>query len=114
MSYLSTLTPASAEIFLLLMACVILIVDLFVVNQQKTPTYLLVQFTLMGLAFITLMTHQQNPVHLFHNMFVSDLMADVLKMVSYLTISFILVYSRSYLLMRSLISTRTLKHSMII
>ena len=102
MSYLSTLTPASAEIFLLVMACVILIVDLFVVNQQKTPTYLLVQFTLMGLAFITLMTHQQGSVQLFNNMFVSDLMADVLKMVSYLTVSIILVYTRSYLLTRGL------------
>jgi len=104
MSYLSTLTPASAEIFLLVMACVILLVDLFVVNLQKTPTYLLVQFTLMGLALITLMTHQPAPVHLFHNMFVSDLMSDVLKMMSYLTVSIILVYSRSYLLTRGLFS----------
>ncbi len=102
MNYLSTLTPASAEIFLLVMACIILIVDLFVVNQQKTPTYLLVQFTLMGLAMITLATHQAGTLHLFHNMFVSDLMADVLKMMSYLTVSIILVYSRSYLLTRGL------------
>jgi NADH-quinone oxidoreductase subunit N len=104
MSYLSTLTPAYAEIFLLVMACTILIVDLFVVNQQKTVTYLLVQFTLLGLTLITVFTHQPGVVHLFNNMFVDDLMSDSLKMLSYLTVSVILVYSRSYLLARSLFS----------
>ena len=102
MSYLSTLTPAYAEIFLLVMACTILIVDLFVVNQQKTVTYLLVQFTLMGLAFITVFTFQPGDVHLFNNLFVDDLMADVLKMLSYFTVSVLLVYSRTYLLARGL------------
>ena len=102
MSYLSTLYPAYAEIFLLVMACAILIVDLFVVSQQKTITYLLVQLTLVGLALITMATHQIGVSHLFHNMFVSDLMSDVLKMLSYITVSMILVYSRNYLLTRGL------------
>ena len=35
MSYLSTLYPAYAEIFLLVMACTILIVDLFVQTSVK-------------------------------------------------------------------------------
>ena len=102
MSYLSTLYPAYAEIFLLVMACAILIVDLFVVSQQKTVTYLLVQLTLVGLALITMATHHMGVTHLFHNMFVSDLMSDVLKMLSYITVSMILVYSRNYLLTRGL------------
>ena len=102
MSYFSTLTPAYAEIFLLVMACTILIVDLFVVNQQKTLTYLLVQLTLAGLALITIMTHQAGVTHLFLNMFVDDLMSDVLKMLSYISVSMILVYSRIYLLTRGL------------
>ena len=102
MNYLSTLTPAYAEMFLLVMACFILIVDLFVVNPQKSVTYLLVQLTLMGLALITVTTHQNTVTHLFHNMFVSDLMSEVLKMLSYLVVSIILVYSRSYLLVRGL------------
>lgn len=102
MSYLSSLSPAYAEMFLLVMACVILITDLFVVNQQKTVTYLLVQVTLLGLALITAATHQANVTYLFHNMFVSDLMSDVLKMLSYLLVLIILVYSRSYLLVRGL------------
>ena len=102
MSYFSTLTPVYAEIFLLVMACTILIVDLFVVNQQKTLTYLLVQLTLVGLALITIMTHQAGVTHLFLNMFVDDLMSDVLKVLSYISVSMILVYSRNYLLTRSL------------
>lgn len=102
MNYLFTLTPAYAEIFLLVMACTILIVDLFVVTQQKIITYLLVQFTLLGLTLITVSTHQPGVVHIFNNMFVDDLMSDVLKMLSYLTVSVILVYSRTYLLARGL------------
>ncbi len=102
MSYLSTLSPAYAEIFLLVMACTILIVDLFVVNQKKTVTYLLVQLTLLGLALITVGTHQAGVVHLFNNMFVDDMMSDVLKVLSYLAVAMILVYSRTYLLVRGL------------
>ena len=102
MNYLSTLTPAYAEIFLLVMACVVLITDLFVTSQHKTITYLLVQVTLAGLALITVATHEAGVVHLFNNMFVDDLMSDVLKMLSYLLIAIILVYSRNYLLARGL------------
>jgi NADH-quinone oxidoreductase subunit N len=100
MSYLSTLSPAHAEIFLLVMACIILIVDLFVVNQRKTLTYALVQLTLAGLALITVETHSPGVAYLFHNMFVDDLMSDVLKFLSYISVSMILVYSRQYLLAR--------------
>ncbi len=102
MSYLSTLSPAYAEIFLLVMACTILIVDMFVVNQKKTVTYILVQLTLLGLFLITYVTHQSGVVHLFNNMFVDDMMSDVLKMLSYIAVAMILVYSRSYLLVRGL------------
>jgi NADH-quinone oxidoreductase subunit N len=48
------------------------------------------------------MTHEPVVVHLFNNMFVDDLMSDVLKLLSYLTVSMVLVYSRSYLILRGL------------
>ncbi|MEQ1583639.1 MAG: NADH-quinone oxidoreductase subunit NuoN, partial [Candidatus Nitrotoga sp.] len=102
MSYLSTLSSAYAEIFLLVMASSILIVDLFVTNPNKTLTYILVQLTLLSCALITVMTHEPGVVHLFNNMFVDDLMSDVLKLLSYLTVSMVLVYSRSYLILRGL------------
>ena len=85
------------------MACIILIVDLFVANQQKSLTYLLVQFTLLGLcADYRRDAPGRRAAHLFNNMFVDDLMSDVLKMLSYLAVSMMLVYSRSYLLARGL------------
>ncbi len=102
MTYLSTLSPAYAEIFLLIMACTILIVDLFVTSPNKTLTHLLVQLTLLGCSVITVATHQPGVTHLFHSMFVDDLMSDVLKLLSYLSVSMMLVYSRSYLLARGL------------
>ncbi len=102
MTYLSTLSPAYAEIFLLIMVCTILIVDLFVTSPNKTLTHLLVQLTLLGCSVITVATHQPGVTHLFHSMFVDDLMSDVLKLLSYLSVSMMLVYSRSYLLARGL------------
>lgn len=102
MDYLVTLSPLYAEIFLLVMACTILIVDLFVTNPGKTLTYLLVQITLFGCAFLTVFTYQPGVVHLFNNMFVDDLMSDVLKLLSYLSMSMVLVYSRTYLMLRGL------------
>ena len=104
MNYLSTLTPAYAEIFLLAMASIILIADLFLTNPAKTLTYLLVQLTLLGCALITVSTHHSGVTHLFNNMFVDDLMSDVLKLLSYLSVSMMLVYSRHYLLVRGLFS----------
>lgn len=104
MSFLSTLIPVYAEMFLLAMVCVILIADLFAAGHTKTVTYLLVQFTLLGCSLITVGTHQNGVAHLFHNMFVDDLMSDVLKLLSYLAVSMMLVYSRSYLLARGLFS----------
>jgi NADH-quinone oxidoreductase subunit N len=102
MNFLSTLLPAYAEIFLLVMVCLILILDLFVTDPGKTTTYLLVQLTLLGCALITVSTHESGIAHLFNNTFVDDLMSDVLKLLSYLAVSMMLVYSRSYMLARGL------------
>jgi len=102
MNLLSSLSPAYAEIFLLTMTSVILIADLFLVNHTKTLTYLLVQLSLLGCSLITVATHTDGIVHLFHHMFVDDLMSDVLKLLTYLAVSMMLVYSRSYLMARGL------------
>lgn len=102
MNLLSSLSPAYAEIFLLVMVSTILIVDLFIVNYTKTLTYLLVQISLLGCSLITVATHEDGIVHMFHHMFVDDLMSDVLKLLTYLSVSMMLVYSRSYLMARGL------------
>ncbi len=102
MSFLSTLFPAYAEIFLLLMVCVILIADLFTTGKSKSVTYLMMQFTLLGCSLITVATHQNGIFYLLNNMYVDDLMSDVLKLLSYLAVSMMLVYSRTYLMTRGL------------
>jgi NADH-quinone oxidoreductase subunit N len=101
---MTNLLPAAAEIFLLIMACVILIADLLIRQSNRMFTYMLVQFTLLGCSLITVGTHENGVVYAFHNMFVDDLMSDVLKLLTYIAVSMMLVYSRQYLIARGLFS----------
>ena len=106
MQYIQPLWPAYPEIFLLTMACVILIADLFIRDENRGITYFLTQATLAGCALLTWATATQlnpgEPVHTFSGMFVGDLMADVLKLVTYFGVISILVYSRDYLALRGM------------
>ncbi|MFZ5522712.1 MAG: NADH-quinone oxidoreductase subunit NuoN [Pseudomonadota bacterium] len=104
MDLITKLMPAGAEIFVLIMACVILIADLLIRQQARTATFLLVQLTLLGCALITVGTHAHGVTHAFGNMFVDDLMSDVLKLLTYLAVAMMLVYSRQYLAVRGLFS----------
>lgn len=98
-----SLYPAAAEIFLLTMACVILLVDLGVKSPRRTLTFVLTQLTLLGCAGITLGTLNTEIVYTFSNMFVDDMMADFLKLVVYLTVMVVLFYSREYIQAREAI-----------
>ena len=104
MDLMTNLMPASAEIFLLIATCAILIADLLIRQSGRLVTYMLVQLTLLGCALITVGTHENGVVHIFHNMFVDDLLSDVLKLLTYLAVSMMLVYSRLYLTVRGLFS----------
>lgn len=94
---LPDLRLASAEIFLLAMACVILIVDLFVKDKKRTVTFVLTQLTLVGAAIATFFMSTGQILYTFSNMYVSDLMGDMLKLLLYLTVMVVLFYSRSYI-----------------
>ena len=102
MDMMTNLMPAGAEIFMLVMACVILIADLLIVQNGRVVTYMLVQLALLGCSLITVGTHENGVAYAFNNMFVDDLMSDVLKLMSYLAVSMMLVYSRQYLTVRGL------------
>ncbi len=104
MNLATNLFHAGAEVFLLTMVCVILIADLFVTGRGKMFTYMMVQLTLLGCSFITVATHTDGIANVFSNMYVDDLMSDVLKLLAYLAVSMMLVYSRTYLLARGLFS----------
>jgi NADH-quinone oxidoreductase subunit N len=91
---------ASAEIFMLLMACVILIVDLFVKDRKRTVIFVATQLTLVGAAVVTFATSSGEIGYTFSNMYVGDLMGDLLKLLVYLTVIIVLFYSRDYILER--------------
>ncbi|MDP2962183.1 MAG: NADH-quinone oxidoreductase subunit NuoN [Sulfurimicrobium sp.] len=96
------LTLALPEIFVLVMVSLILIVDLFLSAKNRFVTYALTQITLLGAAWITVSTHSAVPQYTFSNMFVDDAMSDVLKLMSYVAVSVVLVYSRTYISLRGM------------
>jgi len=104
MDFLSSLMPASTEIFLLSMTCVILVADLLIKQTSRMITFSLVIMTLIGCGLITVGTHGSEVKYLFHNMFVDDPMADFLKLLTCLAMVMMLMYSRSYLVLRGLFS----------
>jgi NADH-quinone oxidoreductase subunit N len=96
--------PAYPEIFLLVMVCVVLLADLAWGEKKPYVAYVLAQFALLGCALITFATSAPEVVYTFSGMFVDDAMADILKMLVYITVSTVLVYSRTYIAMRGLFS----------
>ncbi len=97
---LPDLRIVSAEIFVLAMTCVILIADLFVESKERTLTYILTQLTLIGAAAITFGVSTEGINYTFSNMFVSDMLADVLKVMVYISVMAVLFYSRAYVIER--------------
>jgi len=96
------LTPdlrlVGAEIFVLFMACLILLVDLMVKSGKRTATFVATLATLLGAALITSAISSGEVAYTFSNMFVSNMMTDVLKLLLYLTVIIVLLYSRRYVL----------------
>ena len=88
---------AVAEIFLLAMTCLIMIVDLFVKDKKRTATFVLTQLTLVGALVATGLTSTGQIFYTFNNMFVGDLMGDLLKELLYVTVIVVLFYSRAYI-----------------
>ena len=92
--------PAAPEIFLATMAMAILMIDLFVKDNRRTATFVLTQLTLIGCAAIQIYTSSGEITYTFSNMFVDDMMSDLLKLFVYMTMIVVLFYSRTYLLDR--------------
>ena len=96
------LYPAAPEIFLLLMSFLVLFVDLAFGATQRWMAAMLTAVTLMGCAAITLLGVDGQTVLTFSGMFVDDLLSDFLKLLTYLAVIMMLVYSRQYLADRGL------------
>ena len=102
MEFIQPLWPAYPELFLLAAACVILVADLFVKDENRIVTYALTQAALAGTVVITWITATREPVYTFSQMFVDDLMADVLKLLVCLSTMAVLVYARPYISARGM------------
>jgi NADH-quinone oxidoreductase subunit N len=96
------LSAAWPEIFLGAAACVILIVDLLLSDERRQVSYWLTQIALLVAAWLTWASPDETPVQALSGMFVTDKLADALKLFAYLAASLTLFYSRGYLAARGL------------
>ncbi|THF66920.1 NADH-quinone oxidoreductase subunit NuoN [Pseudothauera nasutitermitis] len=95
--------PAAAEIFVAVMALVIMLASTFARRVGRTLAYVLAQFTLIGAAFITIfVTMSDQVVYTFSDMFVGDLLGNFLKLLIYFAVAIALLYGRGYLADRNM------------
>jgi NADH-quinone oxidoreductase subunit N len=91
------LNIAAPEILVFSMACVILVVDLFLTDRSRIVSYLLAQATLVAAVALTLWGMTDSSIHVFNGAYIRDPMADVLKIAIYAAVFVAFVYSREYL-----------------
>ena len=100
---LSEFVPLIPEIFVLTMACVILLVDLYIKQENGSLNYML---TLGTLVVAAILSYQLTPTSgseiVLASTFISDGMSAVLKLFLYLVTAGVVVYSRQYLSERDL------------
>src|SRR5262245_44102372 len=92
----------SAEIFMIMAICVILLVDVFISDRSRWVTYALPLLALAGAAFVTVSNAVHERVVAFNGAFVADPMGDVLKLFAYGTVAVAFMYSYEYLRRRGL------------
>jgi NADH-quinone oxidoreductase subunit N len=98
-----SIAPALPEIVLLILACTLLIVDLFLKDEKRHVTYWLTQLTLAVTAAFAFGTVGNATVHAFQGMFVADVMSQVLKVMTLITVALTILYGRVYLEVRGLL-----------
>jgi len=97
--------PALPEAILLVGACAVMLGDLFVKSERRSGSFVAAQAVLLLCVLATLFIQWVGGTSrfiLFNGLFVADVMANLLKLAAYLTVSVVLVYSRQYLLDRGL------------
>jgi NADH-quinone oxidoreductase subunit N len=88
---------AAPEIFLGIAICVVLLVDVFLRDDQRNVTYVLAMLALIGTAGATLMFGVTSPTVTFNGSFVADPASGALKLFAYITLGITFLYSREYL-----------------
>jgi len=92
---------AAPEFWVLVMACVIMIVDLFLQEERRGIIHMLAMLTIVFAAIITLrgdyLVDGVRSVTAFSDSFIRDPMGDVLKVFSFFIMGLIFTYSKFYL-----------------
>ena len=92
---------AAPEFWVLVMACVIMIVDLFLSEQRRGIIHMLAMVTVIFAAIITLradyLVDGIQSVTIFKGSFIRDPMGDVLKVFSFVIMGLIFTYAKFYL-----------------
>ena len=92
---------AAPEFWVLIMACVIMIVDLFLREERRGIIHMLAMLTVIFAAIITLradyLVDGVRSVTAFNGSFIRDPMGDVLKVFSFVLMGIIYTYSKFYL-----------------
>ena len=89
--------PAMPEIFLLTMVCAILIIDLFVKDENRGATYMLSLITLLATAFLSFSNYSAETLTTFDGSFILDPMATILKIAICITVVGVFIYAKDYL-----------------
>ncbi|GAB3390388.1 NADH-quinone oxidoreductase subunit NuoN [Massilia agri] len=93
----TNLAPVYAEIFLLIAASAILLIDMFLKEGKRNLTYVLTLLAIFGCGVLTFADMNSGAtVYTFNGMYVSDPMSNLLKLVTYVATAMTLVYSRQY------------------
>ncbi|MEN8179207.1 MAG: NADH-quinone oxidoreductase subunit NuoN [Pseudomonadota bacterium] len=99
---LTQLIPVLPEIYILSLACFVLVVDLFIKQEQRIVTYGITQVGLILAVVVTVAVAQPETQILFDGSYIRDPMSDVLK-VGIFVISFLaFLYAKDYLRDRDL------------
>ena len=93
---------AAPEMWVLAMACVVLLVDVYSRGTEHNAAYILTQITLAVAAVLTLTFYTGERALIFNNSYISDAMGTVLKLFVYLITAAVFVYSRDHLRERQL------------
>ncbi len=99
---LTNLHLAVPEIFILSMASIILVVDLFLTEKNRHITYLLSQATLVIAFVLTLNLFSGETFYIFSQTFIADPMSSILKLGVYIATFVTFLYSKDYLIQRNI------------
>ncbi|MBA5637797.1 NADH-quinone oxidoreductase subunit NuoN [Duganella sp. LX20W] len=101
----TNMIPLYAEVFLLVAASAILLIDMFLSEGKRSITYVLSLLTLLVCGYFSYVDYAAGTtVYTFNNMFVSDPMSNLLKLFTYVSVGMTLIYARQYATDRGMLS----------